>query len=241
MELAWGSTTHPGRVRSRNEDSLLATQRLFVVADGMGGHAAVNEASRLAVEAIAEQLPHGPWHDADVLEAIRQADQTIGDLATGDRAGMGTTLVGLAVTQSSRSGDQFLVFNVGDSRCYRLRDGAIVQLSHDHSVVQELVDRGLIGAAEAETHPQRNVVTRSLGRGLELEVDWFTAEPETGDRYLVCSDGLTRELTDGEIASILGRADDPQVIADALVADAVERGARDNVSVVVVHVDRGAP
>ncbi len=235
LTLTWGERTHVGRVRQHNEDAMLASPPLFAVADGMGGHAGGEIASTLTVETLAALAAHENLTRTDVLDAVRAADATIAREATDETTGMGTTLCGLAVTSSSGA-DRLVVFNVGDSRAYRLRTGTLVQLTQDHSVVQELIDRGEISTEEAERHPDRNVITRSLGAGHLLDIDWWTLEPAVGDRYLLASDGLTKELEAPLIARILTDAVTPDEGARLLVDEALASGGRDNITVVVVEV-----
>lgn len=231
--VAWGASTHPGRRRKRNEDAFLAAPPLFAVADGMGGHAAGDVASQMAVDALAAATSDGQVTRVDLLEAIRTADTSIFERSAGEQEGMGTTLSGVALTGTS---GRLVIFNVGDSRVYRLRDGLLAQLTHDHSVVQELIDDGTISESEAEGHPDRHVVTRSLGFGSGLEIDWWTADAHVGDRYLITSDGLPKELTIDETGEILSSRPDPQSAADQLVLRAVDAGGRDNVTVVILDL-----
>lgn len=236
LTLAWGERTHAGRVRSRNEDALLATPPLFAVADGMGGHAAGDLASALTVQTLAELAASVTLTRTEVLDAVRAANATIAREASDSTRGMGTTLCGLAVTTSLSGPDGLVVFNVGDSRAYRLRDGRLEQLTQDHSVVQELVDAGEISSDDAATHPDRHVITRSLGAGDHVDIDWWTLEPTVGDRFLLTSDGLTKELEIAEIAAIMNGADTPKLAAERLVDEALAHGGSDNISVVIVEV-----
>lgn len=233
ITLTWGAATHPGNRRSRNEDALLADGAVFAVADGMGGHAAGDEAALLAVEHLGGLAATPLLQRSQVLDGIRAADQAISGEGITRNCEMGTTLSGLALLRDH--GERFVVFNVGDSRTYRLRDGTLTQLTRDHSVVQDLIDDGSIDATQAAHHPERHVVTRSLGTGNPLEIDWWNLEPRTGDRYLVTSDGLTKELEAAEIAELLSTRE-PQDCADRLVAAALANRGQDNVSVVVVWV-----
>lgn len=241
ITLTWGTTTHPGHRRSRNEDAAVAGPSLFAVADGMGGHAAGDVAARIVVDHLQGLIAADHLDRGTVLERIRSADAEVVTTATGSDAGMGTTVSGLALVAGARPG--FVVFNVGDSRVYRLRGGTLTQLTHDHSVVQELIDAGSITYQQSLTHPERNVITRSLGAGEPLDIDWWRLQPQDRDRYLVTSDGLTKELAPETIAVELARAGSPQERADALVAAALGAGGRDNVTVVVVDValDHGVP
>lgn len=245
FEVRWGAHTDTGRRRSRNEDAYLAKPPVFAVADGMGGHSRGDLAAAMAVEALAGlssllgEAPGVPR--ALVLDTIRAVDRAIHD-ASSDPAdgGMGTTLCGL-VTSLDEPAPTALVFNVGDSRVYRSHAGHLVQISKDHSVVQELVDAGEIDAAGASTHPERNVVTRSLGSGDPLDIDWWTLPIETQDRWLLCSDGLVKEISEADISHLLSAAPTAQVAAEDLVAAALAGGGRDNITVVVVEILGTAP
>jgi serine/threonine protein phosphatase PrpC len=234
-----GSATHAGRVRALNEDAVLSERPVFAVADGMGGHAAGEVASALAINAVRDlTLVSHALRPGDVTSAIAVANQLIVTFAQrhAGHNGMGTTLAGVAMVAVGGS-DHWLVFNIGDSRVYRLVDGRLVQLSTDHSEVAELLHSGRITAAEAAVHPRRNVITRSLGTTPSPAVDTLVLPLESGQRFLLCSDGLTLELAEGEIAHVMSTEPDPQAAADRLVAAAVDAGGRDNVSAVVVDAD----
>ncbi|MEO6500866.1 MAG: PP2C family serine/threonine-protein phosphatase [Jatrophihabitantaceae bacterium] len=237
LTLRWGSATDVGRVRTLNEDSLLAVPGLFVVADGMGGHAAGEVASQLAVAEFARLAEQAPVRAEDLTETVRRANEHIlsAGAERGDRFGMGTTLTGVGVV-GSEHGEQLAVFNVGDSRVYRLTEGQLGQLTVDHSAVQELVDSGRLSAQAARSHPRRNVVTRSLGSDPGPAPDLWLVPPVAGDRFLVCSDGLTGELEDPVIAEVLTATPDPQEAADQLVRRALAAGGHDNVTTVVLDV-----
>jgi protein phosphatase len=237
LTLRWGSATDVGRVRELNEDSLLAVPGLFVVADGMGGHAAGEVASQLAISEFARLVEQAPMSAEDLTETVRQANDHIlaAGAERGDRLGMGTTVTGIAVV-GSEDGERLAVFNVGDSRVYRLTEGRLDQLTVDHSAVQELVDAGRLTAEAARSHPRRNVVTRSLGSHPGPPPDLWLVPPLAGDRFLVCSDGLTGELEDPAIAELLAAHPDPQAAADQLVRHALDAGGHDNVTVVVLDV-----
>jgi protein phosphatase len=203
----------------------------------MGGHAAGDVASALAVAAFEDLATAATVTRREVLEAIRKADRTIWDeAARNHHEGMGTTLVGMAITNLDASEEAILVFNIGDSRAYVLRHGVLRQLSHDHSVVQELIDRGAITEEEALMHPERNVITRSLGSGAHLEIDSWIFPAEPSDRYLLCTDGLVKELDETTIAALLDASQPPDKTADRLLSAALEAGGRDNISLVVVDV-----
>lgn len=229
-----GAATHPGRVRSRNEDAMLNGPYVFAVADGMGGHDAGDVAARTLVSTLEPVANNSNLARHDVLSAIRTGDERIHELSLKTTAGMGTTVTGIALT----SGDDhpLLVFNVGDSRVYRLRDAALTRLTHDHSVVQELIDAGVITTEAARSHPERNVITRAIGTGERPDIDWWQLQPAKNDRMLITSDGLLRELDMDRITEILVTCDAPQQAADELVVAAVDAGGRDNITVVVIDI-----
>ncbi len=245
LRVRSGSATSVGRVRDHNEDALLDEGLVFAVADGMGGHAAGEVASRIAVEALAHLVDHPPARADDVVAALREANDGIlrSQERDPEQHGMGTTATGLTML-GDEDREHWVVFNIGDSRVYRVAGDRLSQVTRDHSEVRELMDAGLIDEEEAARHPMRNVITRSLGSGPAPEPDVWELPPEAGERFVVCSDGLSNELDDAEIARIVLEHADPQAAADELVAAAVRAGGRDNVSVVVVSVDPvdgGAP
>jgi PPM family protein phosphatase len=244
IALAWGAATDTG-LRAENQDSFLVRPPVFAVADGMGGHAAGRRASEVAVQILArtgtEPADGRPLDVATLVASVQEADEEIRRtaVALGDARGMGTTVAGVALVEVEGR-RVWAVFHVGDSRVYRLADGEFEQLSTDHSVVQELVDAGMISADAATVHPQRHLVTRALGVGAAAEADVTLLPLEPGQRFLICSDGLSGELRDPEIAELLARAPDAETAARELVGTAAERGASDNVTAVVVEV-LGAP
>jgi PPM family protein phosphatase len=245
VALAWGAATDTG-MRSENQDSFLVRPPVFAVADGMGGHAAGRQASAVAAERLArtaEAVADGPALTVEALrEALHDADDDIRRAATslGDARGMGTTVAGVALVEADGQ-PCWAVFHVGDSRVYRLSADGLEQLSTDHSVVQELVDMGMITADAAAVHPQRHLVTRALGVGPAAQADIALLPVEPGQRFLVCSDGLTGELRDEEIAELLTRAPGAEAAAEELVRTAAGRGASDNVTAVVVEVSEVLP
>jgi protein phosphatase len=230
-----GTATDVGRVRRVNEDSAYAGRDLFAVADGMGGHAAGDVASAIAVTHLARLAEHPQLQPADVRAGLAACNREILDAADADpqRTGMGTTVAGLAVAGFAGA-DHWMVFNVGDSRVYRFVDDTLAQVTVDHSEVSELVASGAIGVDEARSHPQRNVVTRVLGMRPDPVADVWVFPPTPGERFVICSDGLTGEVDDDQIAAILRNEPVAQSAAEALVARAVWAGGRDNVTVVVV-------
>ena len=234
LRLSYGYGTDRGLRRELNEDSYIASDPVFAVADGMGGHEAGEVASGMCVRALA-QLPQLATGERTATAGVVQqylasADESIRS-ATGSRAG--TTLSGVVVVEQMGV-PYWLVMNIGDSRTYRLSQGRLSQVSVDHSEVQELVESGEITAEEAAVHPRRHVVTRALGAGDETEADYWLLPIEEGDRVMVCSDGLNGELTDGQMLDILSTVEDPQEAVDALIQAALRRGGRDNITVIVV-------
>ncbi|MDQ0665133.1 serine/threonine protein phosphatase PrpC [Arthrobacter ulcerisalmonis] len=234
LSLTYGYGTDRGLRRELNEDSYIAADPVFAVADGMGGHEAGEIASGLCVRALAG-IPQVATGERSITAAVLQqylvrADNSIRE-ATGARAG--TTLTGAVIVEQMGI-PYWLVLNIGDSRTYRLSQGRFEQISVDHSEVQELVDAGEITAQEATVHPRRHVVTRALGTGDETEADYWLLPVEEGDRVLVCSDGLTGELADDDILRILSTVAEPQEAVDALIQAALRRGGRDNVTAIVV-------
>lgn len=230
--LAWGSRTDIGLVRSHNEDSFLVQAPVFAVCDGMGGHAAGEVASSIAVQTIAE---NAPLHADDVLlgAAVEAANTKV---IEGARTGKGKPGMGCTASCVLIENNKVAIAHVGDSRIYLLHAGALVRLTHDHSYVEELVDAGEITADEARVHPSRSIITRALGNDPDMYADHFTLEVTAGDRIIVCSDGLSSMVEDSEIEDIAVSSVDPQTAADNLVSAALEAGGHDNVTVVVVDV-----
>lgn len=221
-----------GHVRRINEDSYLAVPPVFLVADGMGGHSFGDRASQATAQVLATHLdPNQTPTIALVLDAVHAADQMVSDI--GDEELAGSTLAGIALVRDSESGEpRWMVFNVGDSRVYRFDDG-LEQLSVDHSAVQELLDDGTIAPGEERDHPDRNVVTRAIGAG-DAEPDVWIFPTGGRERFLLCSDGLTKELDDATISDVLSREDGDLSPADRLVNAALAAGGLDNVTVVVI-------
>ena len=229
------SRTHVGLRRKLNEDAVLESGggQIWAVADGMGGHHAGEVASAMVVEALAQIPPANSFdnHVGKALGALEDANRALIALAQSeyqDRT-IGSTVVGLVM------GDrQYKCFWVGDSRGYRIRRGEIIQLTRDHSLVQELVDAGMIEASEAETHPNANVVTRAVGVSDKLKIDAVGGDQQPGDIFLLASDGLTRLVGMEELLAELS-ANSIAVAADRFIELALERGAPDNVSLVIVR------
>ncbi|QPZ40166.1 serine/threonine-protein phosphatase [Paramicrobacterium chengjingii] len=225
--------TDVGRRRRINEDSIIMASPIFAVADGMGGHQRGDEASRVVVEQLQLSVrPGEPTSPETVFTGITAANARI--LSWADEGGLaGSTVAGVAlVSLSSQADSHWMVFNIGDSRVYVLDGQRLRQVTVDHSAVQELIDHGRISPAEAATHPQRNVVTRAVGVEADADPDVWLLPAEGHQMFIICSDGLSREVSDEEIRSIL--LDAPADPSKALVDRAVEAGARDNVSAIVV-------
>lgn len=232
------AVTHPGLVRKSNEDSMLVTDRLLAVADGLGGHAAGEVASKIAVERMRRLADRPKLKPDDIREAIADTNRLILGQARGnaDYDGMGTTLCGVGVVHVGGS-EHCIVFNVGDSRVYRFYEGELSQVTVDHSEVEEMVTAGEITYDQAAQHPRRNVVTRCLGSEPTPTPDLWVFPPSGHERFLVCSDGLTTEVPDTEIAAVLGEHDEPGPAASMLLERALAAGGRDNIAVIVVDLD----
>lgn len=242
MELKVGARSDVGMIRSGNEDNFFAEaderRGVFVVADGMGGHAAGEVASEMAVQIVARNLLGLATvldrAAAEKLEqAMRDANRAIYDrmLAEVDKQGMGTTASVLVL-----SDNQFLIGQIGDSRIYLLRDGALTQLTKDHSYVQEQVDAGLLTPEQARYHPYSNVITRCVGASESVEADIYEGEMKPGDVFLLASDGLTGMVDDRRLQAMLLARSGPGRIVDALIAEANGRGGLDNITAIVIQV-----
>ena len=236
MRVECASRTHVGLKRKINEDSILAdtARGLWAVADGMGGHEAGEVASAMVVDALSSLPPADDIDDlaAQAVEALRRINRQLIELARNEAGGrtIGTTVVGLIL-----AGGYFRCFWAGDSRAYRLRDGMMARISRDHSLVQQLVDSGMLAAEDAERHENSNVVTRAVGVAAELDVDTVEGDAVAGDIFLLASDGLTRVMDDREIAAELERSA-PEAAADTLLQAVLERGAPDNISLIIVRL-----
>lgn len=234
--MSASGVSHVGAVRTVNEDSYFVSERLCLVADGMGGH----EAGEIASGLVAE-LFDGAVSGVDELElldleplltSINESIRTYGEKH--ETLGMGTTVVGVAVIANGDS-HSAVVFNVGDSRCYRLLDGRLDQLTTDHSHVQELIDSGEITELEARSHPLRNVVTRALGADAQVRADYVVLD-DLSCRLLLCSDGLSGEVPSDSIGSIMRADSDPHATAACLIDAALAGAARDNITAVVIDL-----
>lgn len=231
--LRWGAATHVGMRRRINEDSVVASFPAFLVADGMGGHSAGDRASSLAIGSFESLLgPTLPKPD-QVESALQRA---FGAVLAAGAEGAGTTMTG-GVLVHGDCGVHWYFVNIGDSRTYVLSGGQLEQISVDHSVVQEMIDSGEMSQDEARIHPMRNVITRSIGGGVLTKPDTWMVPVERSQRLLVCSDGLTGEVDDQTIARVLRAHPSPSNAAGELLQLALQAGARDNVSIIVVDVD----
>jgi PPM family protein phosphatase len=229
--------TDTGRQRRANEDSVLARSPLFVVADGMGGAQAGEVASRLAIESFQHGLEDAMDAEGVLAEYARAANVSIHERsqANAEHAGMGTTLTAVYV-----GAEELAIAHVGDSRAYCLRDGELLRLTDDHSLVDELIRQGKLTPEEAVAHPQRSVITRALGPESEVEIDTRSYRARDGDVYLLCSDGLTTMVPDGSLVEILLAHPQLREAGEALIAAANEAGGRDNITVVLLRVEEVA-
>ncbi len=235
--LRSGVATDIGRARDSNEDRAAAGDTLFAVADGMGGHVGGEVAARLAIETLQSAYDRNPTV-AGLREAFVAANSAIWDqsLQIEQLRGMGTTLTAAGLTVGSDGRDLMCLANVGDSRAYLMSGGQVRQITADHSLAEERVRHGEMTEAEAEVHPHRHILTRALGVSPEVDVDVWELHVKTGDRLLLCSDGLTNEVGIGQIGQVLQSVKDPRKAARALVDRANAHGGSDNVTVVVVDV-----
>ncbi len=238
--LRWQSAavTHVGNVRKVNEDAYLDRPEigLWLVADGMGGHKAGDVASRMIVQSFDDIPP--PGNRDDFLEAILDRLQTVNNELQHYAEEHGAGVVGSTVALLFGFGSQANCLWAGDSRVYVVREGHLRQLTRDHSKVEELVSLGLVDREDADTHPVGNVITRAVGAAESLAIDVVSHEVRPGDRFMLCSDGLNKTVSDAEISEILQHrscAEAPK----ALLYRALDSGARDNVTAVVVHVEDG--
>lgn len=235
MRLSWAAVTDPGLVRQRNEDSVLAEAGIYAVADGMGGHSAGDVASEITVDILREaSAAESADLGSAIPQAIKRANSKIRFVA-GDRV-MGSTVTGLALSRFSGQAG-WLVWNVGDSRCYRISSGEIEQITTDHTLVAEMLAAGDLSTEAAAAHPDRHIITRAVGADEDVEADYWLLSPSAGEQFVLCSDGLTNELSDPEILAAVTAADSPAAAAIALLSAALERGGSDNVSAIVVFCE----
>ena len=229
-----GAATDPGTVRTVNEDAFHAAGGVYVVADGMGGHEQGELASAIAVDVLSG-LSDREVDLRQVRRAVREAHARVRQIPAESDRRPGTTLTGVVLSEHDGT-PCWIVLNVGDSRTYRFTGGVLEQVTQDHSEVAELVARGLLPVQDAATHPWRHLVTRVVGGGAgKVDPDLHLLAMSPGDRIVVCSDGLTDELSDARIEAELKAEPDPQAAAERLVAAALAAGGRDNITVLVVE------
>jgi PPM family protein phosphatase len=235
--LRSGSATDVGRVRKINQDLPLEAINLYAVADGMGGHVGGEVAAQVAVDALLRVFTSEPT-TAGLRDAFDKANSAVWQEGQehSELRGMGTTLTALALVGGDDGRDTLALANVGDSRAYLFSDGQIVQVTADHSLAEERMRHGEMTEEEAAVHPQRHILTRALGVSSEVEADMWDLQLRSGDRLVLCSDGLSNELTSDEMAEVLSRVRDPGEAAQELVEAANEHGGSDNITVVVVDV-----
>jgi protein phosphatase len=236
LVLSWGAATDTGNRRSHNEDSFLARPPIFAVADGMGGHSAGDVASAAVVNRLSRGVVNEEFTDIDTIErGLREATDDIALALDEKELGVGTTVTGAAL--SLLDGEPFwTVFNVGDSRVYLCEHNELIQVTIDHSVVQELVDAGVIRAEDAESHPDSNVITRAVGFNMDAIPDYWVVPVRRGLRLLICSDGLTKEVTREQLRLHLAAGRPAQQTALDLIGAALAAGGRDNITAIVVDV-----
>lgn len=230
--VAVGAASDTGLRRRVNEDAFLAQAPLFLVADGMGGHDAGDRASAAVVAEFAAFVGRESLTIDQVRAALRRARTRVGAIGSAGRAA-GTTLTGVVVAEVGGAG-YWLTVNVGDSRTYRYAHGVLEQISVDHSVVQELIDAGELPAEAAASDRRRNEITRAIGAGSDGQADYWMVPAEPGDRILVCSDGLSGEVSAERLRTVLEDETDPQDAATRLIHEALLQGGRDNITAVVV-------
>ena len=238
--LRSGSASDVGRVRTVNQDLPLERANLYAVADGMGGHVGGEVAARVAVETLEQAFEREPTVDG-LRDAFSEANAAVWheSQANEDLRGMGTTLTAVALVGGTQGRDVLALANVGDSRAYVYAGGEMTQVTDDHSLAEERMRQGEMTEAEAAVHPQRHILTRALGVADHVEADMWELDLHTGDRLVLCSDGLTNEVDSDEMAEILGDVDDPEEAAARLVEAANEHGGADNITVVVIDVQVG--
>ncbi|MFV0433751.1 MAG: PP2C family protein-serine/threonine phosphatase [Leucobacter sp.] len=235
IELSWCALTDVGHRRDTNQDSYVVIPPIFAVADGMGGHSAGEIASNAVVRRLSDLGGSAPVTEADIDEALSDAVDDI-ELDAGEtELGAGTTVTGVCIGTEDEE-PTWKVFNIGDSRVYQYFKGALTQVTVDHSVVQHLIDTGAITEEEAEVHPHANVITRAVGFNEAPVPDYTSLALIPGQRILICSDGLTKELTDIGLHHFLAANPGTEEAAQALVQHALENAGRDNVTVIVIDV-----
>jgi protein phosphatase len=235
LRIAWAAATDTGKRRAANEDSFVARSPLFAVADGMGGHSAGDLASAAVVERLAEIVTEDFLSPRAIERALEAATADITEIAADSVLGVGTTVTGAVLTLQDDD-PYFAVFNIGDSRVYCFDRNELFQVTVDHSVVQELVEAGALTRDEAEHHPDSNVITRAVGFNAPPMPDFWMVQLHAGLRFLMCTDGLTKEVTDENIRMHLAAGLTPVQTAGALIDAALASGGRDNVTAIVVDV-----
>ncbi|MBJ8348530.1 PP2C family serine/threonine-protein phosphatase [Antrihabitans sp. YC2-6] len=239
--LNWGAASDVGSVRETNQDSYCDQPPVYVVADGMGGQSAGDAASREAIAAMATLAGKVPVTGKMLRSCFADARDRIGRIRIDGGRPPGTTLTGVIVTEENGM-PYWMVVNIGDSRTYRLDANGFGQITKDHSAVQELIDSEEIDVSTANFHPIRNIVTRALLADTPYDADLWELPMVAGDRILVCSDGLTREVDDPTLVEVLTAIADPQAAADELIRLAIQNGGHDNITVLVVDaVQAGEP
>ncbi|MDQ1571014.1 MAG: family protein phosphatase [Actinomycetota bacterium] len=235
IRLTWAAATDTGRRRKANEDSYVAQSPVFAVADGMGGHAAGDLASAAVVTRLAEVITDGFATTSAIDRALEKATDDIEQVGDESEIGVGTTVTGAVLTLQGGE-PYFAVFNIGDSRVYQFERNELRQVTVDHSVVQEMVDSGLLNRDQAEHHPDSNVITRAVGFNMPPTADYWMLPLRPGFRLLICSDGLTKELGDDRLRMHLAAGLSARETAHALVDAALAAGGRDNITTIVLDV-----
>jgi protein phosphatase len=235
LRIAWAAATDTGKRRAANEDSFVARSPLFAVADGMGGHSAGDLASAAVVERLAEIVTEDFLTPRAIERALEAATADITEIAADSVLGVGTTVTGAVLTLQDDD-PYFAVFNIGDSRVYCFDRNELFQVTVDHSVVQELVEAGALTRDEADHHPDSNVITRAVGFNAPPMPDFWMVQLHAGLRFLMCTDGLTKEVSDENIRMHLAAGLTPVETAGALIDAALASGGRDNVTAIVVDV-----
>jgi len=235
MIIRYNALTNVGKVRKLNEDSIVALpdQNIWAVSDGMGGHAGGDFASQTVIEQI--MMVPSDLNARDAMVSVRNSFFEAHTIIKNEADKIGVSTMGATIVAMLIADSHFVAFWAGDSRLYRVRDGYIDMLTSDHSVVAELVHLGELTWDEAEKHPQSNAITRAVGVGDELEVDKVRGELETGDRYLLCSDGLTKYATfDILLSAMTGTP--IETVSEKLLTIALDGGGADNISIIVIDV-----
>ncbi|MBA8816516.1 protein phosphatase [Microbacterium halimionae] len=235
LTLTWAAVTDTGRRREINQDAVLADFPLFIVADGMGGHIGGEIASASTITRLSATLDGAKMTPRIIEKALTRAVKDIASHPEATDEGTGTTVTGVYLDVTTPE-PHWVTLNIGDSRVYLSRDDSLVQITTDHSVVQELIAAGRLSPEEAENHPYGNVITRAVGPTESVKPDYVRLDLVDGDRFVICSDGLTKELTDFGIQHFLEEHSDPAAAVSAMLDAALENGGRDNVTIIVLDV-----